>query len=258
LHSVTWFRENALHIAEPGKDSVSAHHRYLWIAHGQVFPPTFSPGCSHGVLKPWAQTACKPQQPAGTVSAAVHGGRNPWRTSKTSRRKSGGTTGGTSVSTASGSRACRRPTRPRATRCGRRCTTCSSVPAQCQFLGVYAAENCLAAKGRPCYAFVYVGSEEDGNRFIRDMATTIVDRVRLIAEWISRSRPRMPAIPHRLEAAGGTDMSYWHPMEGEIPQARPEGTVPQAQDGPPEPQHKHAQHGDRRSTSSPPLTWSTP
>ena len=47
----------------------------------------------------------------------------------------------------------------------------------------------------------------------------------------------MPAIPHRLEAAGGTDISYWHPMDGEIPQARPEGTVPQAQDGPPEPQH---------------------
>ena len=98
----------------------------------------------------------------------------------------------------------------------------SAVPV----LGVYTAENCLAAEGRHCYAFVCVGSEEDGNRFTQDMATTRVDGVRLIAEWSSRSRPRTPAIPHRLEAAGGTDISYWHPMDGEIPQARPEGTVP--------------------------------
>ena len=54
----------------------------------------------------------------------------------------------------------------------------------------------------------------------------------------------MPAIPHRLQAVGGTDISFWHPMEGEIPQAWPEGTVPQAQDNPLEPQRQQAQHGD--------------
>jgi hypothetical protein len=53
-----------------------------------------SPGCSNGVLRHWAHTVCKPQQPAGTVSSAVHGGHNPWQTSETGKRKSGGTKGG--------------------------------------------------------------------------------------------------------------------------------------------------------------------
>jgi hypothetical protein len=116
----------------------------------------------------------------------------------------------------------------------------SAVPV----LGVYATENCLASGGRHCYAFIYVGNEDDGNRFIQDMATTRVDRELLTAEWSSSSRPKMLAIPHRLQAAGGTEISYWHPMQGEIPQTRPEGTVPQTQDGPPEPQNQQAQHCD--------------
>ena len=37
------------------------------------------PGCSNGLLRHWAQTVCKPHQPARTVSAAIHCGRNPWR-----------------------------------------------------------------------------------------------------------------------------------------------------------------------------------
>ena len=54
----------------------------------------------------------------------------------------------------------------------------------------------------------------------------------------------MPAIPHRLDAAGGTDISYWHPMEGEITQTQLQGTVPQTHYGPPETQSQQAQHGD--------------
>ncbi len=89
----------------------------------------------------------------------------------------------------------------------------SAVPV----LGVYATENCLASGGRHCYAFIYVGNEDDGNRFIQDMATTRVDRELLTAEWSSSNRPNMLAILHRLQAAGGTEISYWHPMQGEIP-----------------------------------------
>ena len=55
----------------------------------------------------------------------------------------------------------------------------SAVPV----LGVYTTENCLASGGRHCYAFIYVGSEDDGNRFIQDMPQTRVYRVRLTAEW---------------------------------------------------------------------------
>ena len=89
----------------------------------------------------------------------------------------------------------------------------SAVPV----LGVYATENCLASGGRHCYAFIYVGTEDDGNRFIQAMATTTVDRELLTAEWSSSNKPNMLAILHRLQAAGGTEISYWHPMQGEIP-----------------------------------------
>jgi len=73
--------------------------------------------------------------------------------------------------------------------------------------GVCTTENSLTTDGRHPYAFVDVRSEGVGNRFIQDMATTRVDRERLTGEWSSISRPRMPAIPHRLQAAGGTDIS---------------------------------------------------
>ena len=53
-----------------------------------------SPGCSDGVMRHSARTVCKPEQPAGTVSAAVHGVHHPWRTSEIGKRKRGGTKGG--------------------------------------------------------------------------------------------------------------------------------------------------------------------
>ncbi len=110
-------------------------------------------------------------------------------------------------------------------------------------LGVYTTERCLADKGRYSYALAYMWNE-DGNRFIQDMATTKVDGVRLTAKWNSRSRPSMPPLAHRMQATGGMDISYWHPMEGEITQTQLQGTVPQTQDGPTEPQNQPAKHGD--------------
>ena len=91
-----------------------------------------SPDCANVLLRHWAHTVCKPQQPSGTVSAmdTTHGGQAKPTSGIVEAQKEE-----TSVSTASGSRSCRRPTRPRATRCGGCCTTCSSVPAQCQFFG---------------------------------------------------------------------------------------------------------------------------
>ena len=110
---------------------------------------------------------CKPHQPAGTVSAAVHGGHNPWRTSKTGKRKDGGTNGGNlrqySLPPTYESKCY---TAWRSLNDMLQCA--SAVP----ILGVYTTENCLASGGRHCNAFIYVGSEDDGNRLVQDMATT--------------------------------------------------------------------------------------
>ena len=162
----------------------------------------------------------------GTVSTAVHGGHNPWRTSETGKRKRGGTKGGNLLQYSLRLKGLPPTYTSKSYQVWRLLhdmpLSANAVPV----LGVYATENCLASGGRHCYAFIYVGNEDDGNRFIHDMATTRVDRKLLTAEWSSSSRPKMLAIPHRLQAACGTEISYWHPMQGEIPQTRPEGTVP--------------------------------
>ena len=100
-------------------------------------------------------------------------------------------------------------------------------------LGAYTSENCLCGKGRQPHAFIYVGNAEDGNVLIQDMANTKIDGVRLKAEWSEKSRPNTAPLPHRLQAPDEMNISYWHPMEGEITQTQLQGTVPQTRDGPP-------------------------
>jgi hypothetical protein len=125
-------------------------------------------------MEHWAQT--EPQQPAGTVSTAVHGGHNPWRTSETGKRKRGGTKGGNLLQYSLRLKGLPPTYTSKSYQVWKLLRDMLQSASAVPVLGVYATENCLASGGRHCDAFIYVGNEDNGNGFIQDMATTRVDR----------------------------------------------------------------------------------
>ncbi len=46
---------------------------------------------------------------------------------------------------------------------------------------VRTTENSLSPNKEHCYAFIYVSSEDDGNKFITDMSKTTLDGLKLKA-----------------------------------------------------------------------------
>ena len=86
---------------------------------------------------------CKPQQPAGTVSAAVHGGHNPWRTSETGKRKRGGTNGGNLIQYSLRLKGLPPTYTSKSYQVWRLLHDMLQRASAVPVLGVYAAENCL-------------------------------------------------------------------------------------------------------------------
>ena len=76
-------------------------------------------------------------------------------------------------------------------------------------------------KNKYSYAFISVGTEEDGDTFIKDIKKLTMDGETLAARWSRKAIPSAPEQPNQVCNAESGEIHEWHPIEGKkTPQLR--------------------------------------